>query len=247
MKHFGSCMSKWAAYAVALLAATLVGTAQAKDGNATVRAVRGTADYSTGGGTWEKLTVGKVLSSGATIRTGGESEVDLFLRQNGPVVRVTPDSTLGLDTLLFEETGDETIIQTKLDLKNGRILGNVKKLAAASKYEVQIPNGVVGIRGTDYDISANGVVRVVTGEVQVILIENGVTTTATVSAGQSFNPQTKLVTQMTPQEINNVKVAIKNAVTVVMLPGGGVEIIIPKPPQIPPSSITGEKTGDTGK
>ncbi|MHB8519845.1 MAG: FecR domain-containing protein [Limisphaerales bacterium] len=239
-------MSKWAAYAVALLAVTLVGTAQAKDGTATVRAVRGTADFSTGGGTWEKLSVGKVLSSGATIRTAGESEVDLFLRQNGPVVRVTPDSTLGLDTLLFEDTGDETVIQTKLDLKNGRILGNVKKLAAASKYEVQIPSGVVGIRGTDYDISANGVVRVVTGSVQIILVENGVTTTATVSEGQSFNPQTKLVTQMTAQEIAGIKLSIKNAVTVVLLPGGGVEVIIPKPTEIPPSSTTGQKGGDTG-
>jgi hypothetical protein len=245
MKHFGSPLSRWTVYAATLLAASLVGTAQAKEGAATVRAVRGTADYSSGGGTWQKLAVGKVLGMGAAFRPGADSEVDLFLKDNGPVVRVTPETTLGLDTLLFEDTGEETVITTKLDLKNGRILGNVKKLAASSKYEVQIPTGVVGIRGTDYDISANGVVRVVQGAAMVFYIENGVTTTATVQEGQTFSPQTKQVTQ-TPPEITADLVKVFHDITVKILPGGGVLVVIPIDKGIPTSPTTGESGGSGG-
>jgi FecR protein len=190
MKHFGSRMSKWTVYAVALLTVALVATTQAKEGTARVMAIRGTADYSVGGATWQKLNVGKVLHSGASIRTGAESQVDLFLKQNGPVVRVTAETTLGLDTLLYEQTGDETVITTKLDLKNGRIQGNVKKLAAASKYQVQIPSGVVGIRGTDYDISADGWVSIIEGEALLEYTVNGQMTQHTINQGQTFNPET---------------------------------------------------------
>ncbi|MBU6402053.1 MAG: FecR domain-containing protein [Verrucomicrobia bacterium] len=239
MKHFGSRLSTWTAYAATLLAATLVGTAQAKEGSATVRAIRGTADYSTGGGTWQKLSVGKVLGMGATIRTAADSEVDLFLKDNGPVVRVTPETTLGLDTLLFEETGDETVITTKLDLKNGRILGNVKKLAAASKYEVQIPSGVVGIRGTDYDISADGVVRVISGLAVVFYTENGVANQAQVSEGMAFNAQNKQVTQIPQQVITQLQQVIQQLQNIVLQLQGPVVVNL-QPQTTVPTSTTGE-------
>ncbi|MCL5097910.1 MAG: FecR domain-containing protein [Candidatus Omnitrophica bacterium] len=135
------------------------------------------------------LNVGKVLHTGAIIRTASGSQVDLFLKQNGPVVRITADTTLGLDKLLYEETGEETIIDTQLNLTNGRILGSVKKLAEASKYEVKVPTGTVGIRGTEYDISTSGIVHVVTGSVLVTYISpSGAVRQYTVNAGQTFTP-----------------------------------------------------------
>lgn len=142
---------------VALVCASLL-SAQAqtmRQGKAEVRAVRGSAKYSTGGGVWIPLKVGTVLKPGAIIQTSPESNVDLFLGANGPVLRVTPETTVALDRLSFTDTGADNVIDTQLNLQSGRIIGNVKKLAAASEYKVKMPNGVAAIRGTDFDIRVN--------------------------------------------------------------------------------------------
>ena len=67
------------------------------------------------------------------------------------------NTLLGIDKLTVTQTGADVVTETQLDLKAGHIFGMVKKMSAASKYEVKIPNGVAGIRGTVYDISAEGV------------------------------------------------------------------------------------------
>src|SRR5205814_6396444 len=157
---------------------------------AVVRAVRGTASYSEQGGDWKPLNVGKVLQPGASVKTGVASQVDLFLAENGPIVRLLEDTTLGLDKLDMDRTGADTVIETQLDLRQGTIQGVVNKLAAASKYEVKTPNTVAGIRGTEYQISADGVVHVKTGSVMVAYT-NPVTkriSTHQVNEGQTFVP-----------------------------------------------------------
>jgi hypothetical protein len=188
MKYVGSIFTKLTAISVALAVTLVVSVqAQSQQGTATVRAIKGSAEYAEGGA-WQKLSVGKVLKPGAMIKTASDSQVDLFLKDNGPVVRVTADTLLGIDKLLFENTGADTVIETRLDLKNGRILGNVKKMAATSVYEVKIPTGTVGIRGTEYDISTAGRVYVETGSVLVHYTDTttGITTDYTVNGGQVF-------------------------------------------------------------
>ena len=46
--------------------------------------------------------------------------VDLFLDQNGPLVRLTENTTLGIDKLNYDQTGVDTVIETQLreGLKN---------------------------------------------------------------------------------------------------------------------------------
>src|SRR5438128_2994552 len=171
MKPRGS-FTKVAACVVALISAFVVSAAQgAEVGKATVRSIRGQAQYAEGAN-WLPLNVGQILKPGSTVRTANESQVDLFMDQNGPVVRLTENTTLRLDKLSFEATGVDTIIETQLDLKSGRILGIVKKMAAASKYEIKTPNGVAGIRGTEYDITATSVVRVITGSLVVVYVKS---------------------------------------------------------------------------
>ena len=192
MKLLGSFLSKMAAYGVAAAIMSLAIGAQAqvsKKGTAKVNGLRGSAQFSKDGSAWSPLKVGTVLSSGGVIKTGPASSVDLYLKDNGPVVRVTPDTTLALDKLLFDDTGADVVVETQLDLKNGRILGTVKKLAAASKYEIKIPTGTVGIRGTQYDVSTSGQVRVLEGQVLVTYLNTrGEVTQYTVNAGQTFSP-----------------------------------------------------------
>src|SRR5688572_1719539 len=121
------------ALAVAAFISTASVQAAPTQNQAVVRGVRGSASYtSDGGADWKKLSVGTKLHQNSVIRTAPGSTVDLFLGVNGPVVRVTESTTMGIDKLTMDSTGAETVIETQLDLRNGRILGNVKKLAAAS-------------------------------------------------------------------------------------------------------------------
>ena len=115
-------------------------------------------------------------------------------------VRITANSVLGIDKLSTMQTGSDVVTDTQLDLKAGRILGNVKKMSAASKYEIKLPNGVAGIRGTFFDISAEGLVRVVTGSVVVAYVgPDGTVVTQVVSGGQQFDSRTGQLSPIPPE------------------------------------------------
>jgi hypothetical protein len=105
------------------------------------------------------------------------------------VVRIWENTALGIDKLTTMQTGAEQVTDTQLDLKAGRISGNVKKMSAASKYEIKLPNGVAGIRGTVYDVTSDGVVRVLVGSVVVAWVDSktGNVDTHVVMGGQQFD------------------------------------------------------------
>lgn len=229
MKPAGS-LSRWIGFGVAVAALMAASAVEAAVGKAVVRAVRGTASYSELGSDWKPLKVGKVLQAGSAVRTGVASQVDLFLDENGPIVRVTEDTTLGLDRLDVDRTGPETVIETQLDLRQGTIQGVVKKLAAASKYEVKTPNSVAGIRGTEYEISADGVLHVLTGSVMVAYT-NPVSrriSTHLVNEGQTFVPP---VSPERPDATPTVR-ATRAGETRPRVPGfapvGAVSVVTPK-------------------
>jgi len=115
------------------------------------------------------------------------------------VVRIQESTVLAIDKLTSDNTGAETVDDTQLDLRAGSVAGNVKKMSAASRYEVKIPNGVAGIRGTFYWLSSSGVVNVVTGSVIVVTVgSNGKVTEKVVKAGYSYNPLTGQITPIDP-------------------------------------------------
>lgn len=201
-------VSRILGFAVAVAALLSATTAQAapEQNKAVVRSVRGSANYSTDrGANWKTLKVGTSLNQNSVVRTAPGSMVDLFLGDNGPIVRVTEDTTLGIDRLTIDRTGVDKVIETQLDLRNGRILGEVKRLAAASKYEVKTPHGVAGIRGTRYDIRSDGTVIVTEGQVVVVYIVDGQAYTATANAGDTVRPPTpgtrQVLTSPTPPTV----------------------------------------------
>lgn len=189
------------------------------DGIAKVVAVHGDARYFvTGDSTPHALKTGMVLKSGITIQTasGMGNYVDLVLNNAQAVappspspseishfqpkaeqdgIRIFDNTVLSVDKLTRTETGADVVTDTELDLKAGSILGTVKKLTPASKYEVKIPNGVAGIRGTIYFLSASGIIRVLTGSVVVAYVGSGGNViTQVVNAGEQFDTNTGLVT-----------------------------------------------------
>ncbi len=119
------------------------------------------------------------------------------------VVRVWENTALGIDKLTAMSTGADVVTETQLDLKAGRISGNVKKMSAASKYEIKLPNGVAGIRGTTFDITAEGVVRVLVGSVVMAWVDpkSGNVVTQVVMGGQQYDARSGQITPINEAEI----------------------------------------------
>jgi len=147
--------------------------AQTTPGQAQVRAVSGTAVYSTPTAAAAPLKVGTVLPSGTTVKTDKGSSVDLFLGNSAGVVRLTENTTLALDKLTFTDTGADTVVEVQLNLPDGTILGNVNKLSPASKYEIRLPNGVAGIRGTKYRVSSTSFIVLLDGTLIFVHVPPG--------------------------------------------------------------------------
>jgi hypothetical protein len=110
-----------------------------------------------------RLKTGTILPPGAVVKTGPGATVDLFLGKTAGVLRLTENSTLSFDKLTLTDTGVDTVVEVQLNLSEGQILGNVNKLSAASKYEIKVPNGVAGIRGTRYRCGSNAHIVLLNG------------------------------------------------------------------------------------
>lgn len=184
---------------VALGIAAVFTAAQADTGKVEVKGVSGgKASYSTDGKTFKPLKVGTRLSEKAVVRTEDGAHVDMKVTQGGntSVIRADQKSQLGFDKLQFEETGADTVVENKFNLPEGEVFGNVAKIAAASKYEIATPNGVAGIRGTQYRVASSGAVSVISGRVSMVISRTVstpqgaqmVTVAVQVEAGQTFTP-----------------------------------------------------------
>jgi len=222
MKHIQSVVRKLAVCGLALAMVCTV-VAQGSRGTAKVIRVGGAARYTTGNNIWQPLRAGTVIKPGTVIQTAAEkgSFVDLALGETSGsgggmpgaapvtpsdtrsytpnaeqnVVRLYENTVLSIDKLTTMETGADTVSETQLDLQRGRLFGNVKKMSAASRYEVKLPNGVAGIRGTIYTLSADGVVQVLVGSVVLAYVgPDGNTVTQVVMGGQQFDARTGQVT-----------------------------------------------------
>jgi hypothetical protein len=111
------------------------------------------------------------------------------------VVRVLDDTVLSFDRLSAVETGADRVTETELDLRTGAIFGAVKKQAAASRFEIKIPNGVAGIRGTYFYASAKGFFSCISGSLVSAYTNPDATPGAqVVGGGYQFNCLTRELT-----------------------------------------------------
>lgn len=121
-------------------------------------------------------------------------------------VRLYENTVLGIDKLSATETGADLVTDTQLDLKAGHILGNVRKMSAASRYEVKLPNGVAGIRGTIYHIWADGRIQVASGTVVLSIADaNGKVQTRVITAGNEYNPSTGQIVPLSADVIKSIE------------------------------------------
>lgn len=202
-----------------VLALASVAQAAVEKGTAKVLTVQGSAEISTDGTQWKALKRGEALHEGAWIRTSSASATDLDLGRNGSQLRIMPNSTVNLAALTYEDTGIETVVNTQIDLRAGRVLGNVHKLSAASKYEVKSTKAVATIRGTRYDFQADGRLVVAEGSVVVVALrDDGTTVTRVVNANEVFSPVSAMVTPATEADLGDVGGSASSVPGIVALP-----------------------------
>jgi hypothetical protein len=187
----------------------------------------GSVQMSTDGVNWTPVRLGDLLPAGTTVRTAKGASVDGILgggdaippkiavsgnvswgppeQQQANIVRVFENSTLTISVLNAQDSGTgEHTTDTEFDLKQGHMMGSVKHLSKGSHYEVKIPNGVAGVRGTIFDISSSGILTVLQGTVYLEVVvpnpnnPNAPPTyrTVEVSQGTSYNIPTGMVVQI---------------------------------------------------
>ena len=207
MKHVRRSMDS-----LVLCLVILLGAGSASKSNAALRPAEvviqdiiGTASYSVGG-TWQPLKRSMKLSQGAIIKTGADSTVDLLLHSSMTALRLTPNSSLRLDRLVEEAAFDRPVTETTLTLLTGSIAGTQRKLAAPSRFQVNVAGGVATIVGTEYFVRADGAVTVASGTVSINynLPGNKGSVKVTVSAGFSFDPTTGQVVPTTSAYLQDI-------------------------------------------
>ena len=125
------------------------------------------------GAKWLPLQTGEMLKTGAVVKTGAKSKADLFLGINGSMLRLAANTELKFTRLAIEKSPIEPIAQTEMELISGRVIGNVRKLPMGSSYVIKTPKGVAKVKGTVYDISADGELIVLSGKVKYTDRANG--------------------------------------------------------------------------
>src|SRR5262249_9076515 len=137
-----------------------------QSGHVFIQAVEGNATYSTGA-EWRPLSAAMTLPAGSKIKTGANATVDLVLQYNGTVLRLTPNSELRFDKLYKEGAGEGVITDTGVSLVAGAVVGSQRKLSTLSRFDINTPNGIASIRGTEYVVRADGAVTTLDGAVSV--------------------------------------------------------------------------------
>jgi hypothetical protein len=266
MKRIRPLLSGLVACGIAFAMVMSASADTAQQGMAKVVSIKGSARFmSSPNGNWQPLKTGMTLKTGAILQTAANSYIDLILndshakatsmggssssaggegsgiayqpKSQQDAVRVFENTVLGIDKLTIDQTGVDTITETQFDLKAGSVFGMVKKLSAGSKYEVKIPNGVAGIRGTVYYVTSTGIVRVISGSVVIAYVgAGGAVRTVEVKAGFEFDIRSGPDAQPTPMSTQEI-LKLKPAQTAFTMTKGQATINVPVEAWTPISTI----------
>lgn len=122
------------------------------------------------------------------------------------VIRMSAGTMLAIDKLTVIDTGADTVSDTELDLRAGKIFTNVKKMSSSSQFIIKLPNGVAGIRGSSGTIGADGSAAWANGTLILSFIgSNGQPHVVVVHGHFGYNPQTGEVYQLPPQAMRDLE------------------------------------------
>ena len=144
-------LSLWSAVAMAQTAPGVI-----KAGKVEGEVFRLTAD-----GQSLPVKAGDTLIETDTVTTGTKALVVLVF-MNGSSVKLGPESKLKIEEFKMDPLGEDiavaglaaepSVSKTMLNLAQGEMVGEVKKLNRSSSYNIRTPVGAAGIRGTTFRI-----------------------------------------------------------------------------------------------
>ena len=154
--------------AVLFLVAGLAGgaalAADVASGRVTVRGIQGHAQFARGGNQFAVLGPGMDLRPGDLIQTASKSAIELDFGDQVGTVRLTESAILRLEKIGTDtNTAGSAVIQ--LELRNGELLGQLKRVPAGSTFEVKVPTGLAQVVEGKFRISDPGYVVVLEGKV----------------------------------------------------------------------------------
>lgn len=150
---------------------------------AVVRAARGSAIVQSEG-FHKRARVGMQVPASSSVRTSNDGQLDFFLGENGPVVRMMDDSVVKFVRLDIQKRGEEKIVDTMIELQEGRIRGAVKNLAPESSYMLRTKAGVITFRAAKYEARADGTCSIIAGSAKTVFGGK----TFVINAGEEFRP-----------------------------------------------------------
>ena len=225
-----------------VIASTFVLRSSPDSADVVLKTISGDVDCSVGQGVWEPLRLDTKLGDGSIIRTRDASTVDFYLQESKTTLRLTPNSTLEIQSLRTWRAEDQDVTDTTLKLLEGGIVGSQRKIAKPSHFEIQTPRSVASIVGTEYVVRADGAVTVLSGSVSVNynLPGNQGSVQVDVSAGQSFDPATGTVVPTTAEYLAN---SIADIDTVKMnaevFKTGGATVVVKADQKVSPTTPNG--------
>ncbi len=162
---------------------------------ATIRSVKGTASFSLNGET-HTLKPNISLAQGATITTGPDSEVYASVNGTLSSVRLGAEAEMDLKTVESQGKGLARETTTVLNLRQGMLMLQARRISAGSQYTVQTPHGFATVLGGDLSITvqqaSNDDVGVeftcITGSLEVTADASAGSAAKILHAGETWNP-----------------------------------------------------------
>jgi hypothetical protein len=156
--------------------------------------------YAEYGTQFRALQVHDVVYEGAVIRTDKGSWCDLFLRRTGTTVRLAPESEMKITKLSEASENGVPVLDTLLELRNGRIFTVVRALAPGNTLEISDAAGHSVIEGGGlgcYMITAPGPEagdKLLLTPLRIV----GRKGSSVVAPGQSYGPKDAVTLSLVP-------------------------------------------------
>ena len=136
-----------------LVTFTITAYGESATSQAIVKGIMGEAQFKKAGSAeWAPLTQTTVLHEGDTVKTSKDCMVKLELQgadKTGDIL-VKEDSEFTFKDFNHDDASQKET--TRLNVKIGSILVKAEKLKGDSKFEVNTPTSIVGIRGTTFEV-----------------------------------------------------------------------------------------------
>jgi hypothetical protein len=142
----------------------------------------------------KSVSAGQSIVTNDIIETAADSWADVYIGPRGAqrcLIRIMPETKISFVRLSEMRDEISQAIDVRIRLEKGQLLGKGGKLAAASKFEILTPRGVLGIRdkGTIFGVSSDLKIGVIDGTIVCSTIETArLVCPSVINRGQELDP-----------------------------------------------------------